>query len=30
MEYIAYQTVDRENDIWCNKALLFETNEKGH
>lgn len=27
-KYIAYQTVDSENDIWCNKALLFENEEK--
>jgi hypothetical protein len=25
---IAYQTVDKEGDIWCNTALLFETKEK--
>ncbi len=24
---IAFQTVDPENDIWCNKALLFKSNE---
>lgn len=23
-KYIAFQTVDPENDIWCNIALLFE------
>lgn len=27
-EYIAFQTVDREGDIWCNKAILFTTKEK--
>lgn len=27
-KYIAYQTVDIENDIWCNKALLFKTQEE--
>lgn len=26
-QYIAYQTVDSENDIWCNTALLFESKE---
>ena len=25
---IAFQTVDSENDIWCNTALLFETEDK--
>jgi hypothetical protein len=24
---IAYQTVDREGDIWCNTALLFKDEE---
>ena len=25
---IAFQTVDSENDIWCNTALLFKTEKK--
>lgn len=25
---IAYQTVDREGDIWCNTALLFHSDEQ--
>jgi hypothetical protein len=25
---IAFQSVDIENDIWCNEALLFETEEE--
>ena len=24
---IAFQTVDREGDIWCNKALIFNNEE---
>ncbi len=24
-KYIAFQTVDSENDIWCNRSFLFET-----
>lgn len=27
-EYIAFQTVDSEGDIWCNKAFLFESEEQ--
>lgn len=27
-EYVAFQTVDSEGDIWCNKAFLFKTNEE--
>lgn len=25
---IAFQTVDREGDIWCNHAMLFSTQEE--
>jgi hypothetical protein len=27
-KFIAFQTVDIEGDIWCNKALLFSNEEK--
>lgn len=27
-EYIAYQTVDMEGDVWCNTAFLFESQDK--
>ena len=27
-EYVAFQTVDPENDIWCNKAFLFSSMEE--
>lgn len=26
-EYISYQTVDSEKDIWCQTALLFNSKE---
>lgn len=26
-KFIAFQTVDREGDIWCNHALLFKSEE---
>jgi competence transcription factor ComK len=27
-KYIAFQTVDKKGDIWCNKAFLFKTIEE--
>lgn len=26
-KFIAFQTVDREGDIWCNRAFLFKSHE---
>lgn len=27
-EYITFQTVDNDGDIWCNEAFIFEADEQ--